>query len=77
MSKTALVLATVATLGLSTAAFANTGPATKERVQPTHTRTMVTHKKHPGYWVRGHWVAGHWYRGHWFARHWVRGHRVA
>jgi hypothetical protein len=46
MSKTMLVLATVAMLGLSSAAFAeNAAPAMKEGVQPTHTQASVTHKK--------------------------------
>ena len=46
MSKTMLVLATVAMLGLSGAAFAeNAAPAMKEGVQPTHTQASVTHKK--------------------------------
>jgi hypothetical protein len=46
MSKTMLVVATVAMLGLSGAAFAeNAAPAMKEGVQPTHTQVSVTHKK--------------------------------
>ena len=46
MSKTMLVLATVAMLGLSSAAFAdNAAPVMKEGVQPTHTQASVTHKK--------------------------------
>ena len=46
MSKTMLVVATVAILGLSGAAFAeNAAPAMKEGVQPTHTQVSVTHKK--------------------------------
>jgi hypothetical protein len=46
MSKTMLVLATVAMLGLSGAAFAeNAAPVMKEGVQSTHTQTSVTQKK--------------------------------
>jgi hypothetical protein len=46
MSKTMLVLATVAMLGLSSAAFAeNTAPAMKQGVQPAHSQASVTHKK--------------------------------
>jgi hypothetical protein len=45
MSKTMLVLATVAMLGLSSTAFAeNAAPAMKEKVQTTHAQTSVTHK---------------------------------
>jgi hypothetical protein len=45
MNKTALVPATLATHGLSTAAFAATAPATKERVKPAHSQALVAHKK--------------------------------
>jgi hypothetical protein len=46
MSKTMLVLATVAMLGLSGESFAeNAAPAMKEGVQPTRTQASVTHKK--------------------------------
>ena len=46
MSKTMLVLATVAMLGLSGASFAeNAAPAMKEGVQPTRAHASVTHKK--------------------------------
>ena len=46
MSKTMLVVATVAMLGLSSAAFAdNAAPVMKEGVQPTHPQVSVTHKK--------------------------------
>jgi hypothetical protein len=75
MNKTALVLATVATLGLSSAAFANTAPATKEHVRTAHAQTVATHKH--GHFVRAYWAAGHWFRGHWFARHLVHGHWTA
>ena len=46
MNKTMLVLATVATLGLSSAAFAESAaPAMKQGAQPTHSQASVTHKK--------------------------------
>jgi hypothetical protein len=46
MSKTMLVLATVAMLGLSSAAFAESAaPAMKQGAQPTHSQASVTHKK--------------------------------
>jgi hypothetical protein len=46
MSRTMLVLATVAMLGLSSAAFAeNAAPAMKDGVQPAHLQVSVTHKK--------------------------------
>jgi hypothetical protein len=46
MSKTMLVLATVAMLGLSGESFAeNAAPAMKEGVQPTRAHASVTHKK--------------------------------
>jgi hypothetical protein len=46
MTKTMLVLATVAMLGLSSAAFAeNAAPAMKQGVQPAHSQASVTHKK--------------------------------
>jgi Ni/Co efflux regulator RcnB len=45
MKKLALILATAATFGLTSAAFAQ-GPAasTKEQVQPAQTQSHVTHK---------------------------------
>jgi 2-polyprenyl-3-methyl-5-hydroxy-6-metoxy-1,4-benzoquinol methylase len=46
MSKTMLVLATIAMLGLSSAAFAeNAVPAMKEGAQLTHTQASVIHKR--------------------------------
>jgi ABC-type phosphate transport system substrate-binding protein len=51
MNKVVLALATVATLGLSTAAFAENSPAstptpasTQKRVQPAQSQAPVTHK---------------------------------
>jgi hypothetical protein len=45
MNKIMLALATVATLGLSTAAFAqNPTPSIKERVQPAQSKASVSHK---------------------------------
>jgi hypothetical protein len=43
VNKTILALATVATIGLTTAAFANTVPSTKN-VQPAQSQASVTHK---------------------------------
>jgi len=50
MSKTAFVLAIVATFGLGTMALADTAPSTtKERVQHAHSQASVTHKKRLGH----------------------------
>jgi Ni/Co efflux regulator RcnB len=43
MKKLVLALATVATLGLSTAAFAEDPTSTQQRVQPAHSQTPVSH----------------------------------
>ena len=48
MSKTAFVLAIVATLGLSTMAFADAPPTTKVPVQHAHSQASVTHNKRLG-----------------------------
>jgi hypothetical protein len=51
MSKTALILATVATLGLSSAAFADVAaPAVKHQARATHVQAPVTPKR------TVHWV---------------------
>lgn len=44
MNKTMLALAAVATIGLTTAAFAETTPSMKN-VQPAHSQASVIHKK--------------------------------
>jgi hypothetical protein len=63
MSKTALVLATVATLGLCGTAFAEgTAPAMKDQVRPA-AHASVVHKKRTGHYamVHGHkvWMSYH------------------
>jgi hypothetical protein len=46
MSKTALILATVATLGLSSAAFADVAsPAVKHQLRTAHVKAPVTAKR--------------------------------
>jgi Ni/Co efflux regulator RcnB len=44
VNKIVLALATVATIGLTTAAFAGTTPSMKD-VRPAHAQASVTHKK--------------------------------
>ena len=50
MNKTMLALAMVATIGLTTAAFADTTPSMKH-VQPARSQASVTHKKHASHRV--------------------------
>lgn len=52
VSKTALALAAVATIGLTTAAFAEMTPSTKD-MQPAHSQASVIHKKTVSHRVGG------------------------
>jgi hypothetical protein len=77
VNKTMLALAMVATMGLTTAAFAETTPAMKH-VQPAQSQAYVAHKKHVSHRVGAkRTVVAHHHKAHCHCSHYTSKKHIA